>query len=175
MKKVINTTELESALLNIGVQDSEIDTYIDFAKKYNKGLVKLHTIINSSGYTLEALILDTGIELQQKSISYDLVKCFDNKGITQHNRYEIVFTNSGSVYSFPSEPPYIPKYEGNICEMIFSVVLREKYFKNGLYVPYWINRAMFEYRKKLRRNGYRPIKFIQLKLDIQKSIINLLN
>ena len=175
MKKVINTTELESALLNIGVQDSEIDTYIDFAKKYNKGLVKLHTIINSSGYTLEALILDTGIELQQKSISFDLVKCFDNKGITQHNRYEIIFTNSGSVYSFPSEPPYIPKYEGNICEMIFSVVLREKYFKNGLYVPYWINRAMFEYRTKLRRNGYRPIKFIQQKIDIQKSIINLLN
>ena len=129
MKKVINIKELESALLNIGVPDSDIDIYIDFAKKYNKGLVKLHTVINASGYTLESLLIDTGIFLEQKSISSDLVKCFDNKGITQHNRYEILFANTGSVYSFPAAPPYLPKYEGNVCEMIFSIMLREKYFK----------------------------------------------
>lgn len=175
MKKVINIAELESALLNIGLQDSDIDIYLDSAKKYNKGLIKLHTSINSSGYTLDALLTDTGMDVETKSISYDLVKCFDNKGITQHNRYEIIFTNTGSIYSFPYTPPYLPKYEGNVCEMIFSVVLREKYFKKNFYTPYWINRAILEYRKRLRRNGYRPIKFIQLKLEIQKSIIILLN
>ena len=37
MKKVINIAELESALLNIGLQDSDIDIYLDSAKKYNKG------------------------------------------------------------------------------------------------------------------------------------------
>ena len=56
MKKVINIAELESALLNIGLQDSDIDIYLDSAKKYNKGLIKLHTTINTSGYTLDALL-----------------------------------------------------------------------------------------------------------------------
>lgn len=175
-KKVFNIEQVIKKLKAIKANEADIKRLKKAMTAYNEAAADLNGHIEGMpDYTLCDLISDLDVKLEEIPLSTSLVSVWDNGGET-FDRYDIILRKSGETFGASENPSTgFGQYAGNICQFIYSNMLADKYYKNGAYVRTWVLKSYSEYIYRLRKRGFRPVRFHKLPAEVQQYIEQIVN
>lgn len=174
MKKTVVVKQAYDKIYASG-DDSAIKmlpTIVERLKGFNAGKTGLKCEI-VPGYSIADLLRDYCIKVIYEPIRPCHALIYDNGGRTSE-RYEIILTAKGSVFSTTGESEFKP--HGHVCEVVYGNNV-DFYRKGDKYIPVHVTNAISEYKNLLKKQRkYVQVKRLEmLPKEVQQQLSELIN